>query len=125
MTSKPRCCILGFDSSAQFYDSHFDEIRKYLDMALSDRGKTSLRIFPFSDNKRCSSICKESPSQTNAADSGVFVLHNCEKFFGGEIISGCKPSGKSWYPASDISLKRKQILQLIITKSGKNLDSFL
>jgi len=94
-------------------------------MAWSERERTSLSQLPFSDDKRCSCITKETPSETNGADCGLFVLHNCEKFFDAEILPGCKPSGKSWYPLSDISQKRKQILQVISSKSGRNLDWFL
>jgi len=122
---KPKCCILGFDSSTEFHDSHFVEIKAYLDMAWSERAKNSLRLLPFSVDKQCLCISKETPSQANGADSGLFVLHNCEKFFDGERFPGRVPSGKSWYPASDISHKRKQVLQIISTKSGRNLDSFL
>jgi len=33
MTSKKRCSILGFDSLTKFHNSHFDEIKTYLDIA--------------------------------------------------------------------------------------------
>jgi len=94
-------------------------------MAWSEQTRTSLRQLPFSDDKRCSCISQETPSETSGADCGLFVLHNCEKFFDAERFPGRKTSGKSWYPLSDISQKRKQILQIITTKSGRNLDWFL
>jgi len=118
--SKHHYCILGFDSLKMFRRSHFEEITKYLNMAWKNRAVKSVRYAPFSV-KRC--IPLETPCQTNGADCGVFVLHNCEKFFeNGGFTDYKSPSpGVNWYPNSEIMQKRKQILELISKKTGRDL----
>jgi len=127
MNSNSRCCILGFDSLTKFRNLHFAEIKRFLDMVRNDRGKKSVRILPFVNDRRCSFIPTDAPSQSNGADCGLFVMQNCEKFFDSIVISnsGTLTLGTNWYSSLDISQKRKQILDLISTKAGVNLSIFL
>jgi len=126
-----RCCILGFDSLRKFRSSHFLEIRRYLNMAWCNRNVGTSpsglsQELPFSD-ERCASISLRTPTQRNGKDCGVFVLHNCELFFEtGGFSDYSNPSpGVNWYPPSDISQKRVQIMELISRKSGRNLKNEL
>jgi Ulp1 family protease len=118
---KRRCCILGFDSLRLFRDAHFDQIKRYMNMAWSNRAVKSVRHLPFA-SKRCIPI--ETPIQNNGADCGLFVLHNCETFFDqGGFPDYNRPSpGLHWYSKSDISHKREKIFQLISMKSGIDLS---
>lgn len=119
-----QCCLLGFDSLKLFRSSHFDQIKRYMNMAWRNRAVKSERHLNFAI-ERC--IPLKTPSQKNGADCGVFVLHNCEKFFAQGGFSDYKsPSpGVNWYPKSDISQKRSQILELIKTKSHRDLSTEL
>jgi len=125
-TANRRCCILGFDSLSTFRRAHFNEIKRYLNMAWSDRTKSSVRKLPFTD-KRCACIPLQTPSQNNGKDCGVFLLHNCESFFDkGGFPDYTKPSpGPNWYPSSDIPQKRIIIHELISKKCGLDLSKEL
>jgi len=125
-TASRRCCILGFDSLARFRRGHFDEIKRYLNMAWSGRIESSVPQLPFTD-KSCASIPVQTPSQSNGKDCGVFVLHNCESFFDtGGFPDYTKPSpGRNWYPSSDIPQKRIIIHELIGEKCGLDLSKEL
>jgi len=125
-TAARRCCILGFDSLARFRRGHFDEIKRYLNMAWSGRIESSVPQLPFTD-KSCASIPVQTPSQSNGKDCGVFVLHNCESFFDTRGFADyTKPSpGRNWYPSSDIPQKRIIIHELISKKCGLDLSKEL
>jgi len=116
------CCILGFDSLKLFRSSHFDQIKRYMNMAWKNRSVRSERHLPFAV-RRC--IPLKTPSQNNGADCGVFVLHNCEKFFDQGGFSNYKsPSpGANWYPKSDIARKRRLMLELINIMSKRDLSA--
>jgi len=130
-TTDRRCCILGFDSLRKFRSSHFKEIKRYLNMAWCTRGVglptvACARELPF-NNERCACIPLRTPSQRNDKDCGVFLLHNCESFFDkGGLADYTKPSpGVNWYPSSDISEKRINIIKLISRMCGLNLSKRL
>jgi sentrin-specific protease 7 len=126
ITTKRRCCILGFDSLSKFRRTHFNEIKRYLNMAWSARIKSSVRQFPFTE-KSCACISLETPAQRNGKGCGVFVLHNCESFFdAGGFPDYTKPSpGVNWYRSSDIRQKRIIIHKLISEKCGLDLNKKL
>lgn len=138
-----QCCILGFDSRKRFRSATFDLIKTSLNLAWSSRA--SERQLPFAF-KRC--IALTTPKQNNFADSGVFMLHNCEKFFDQGGIGQCVEAfldkilqvkllkrdtnfandessfpGAKWYRKSEIAQKRLQILELIKTTTGRITES--
>ena len=126
-----RCCILGFDSLRKFRSSHFKEIIRYLNMAWRNRSAkipsvSSAVKLPF-NNERCACIPLQTPSQRNGKDCGVFLLHNCESFFDtGGFADYTQPSpGSNWYPSSDISEKRVNIIKVISRMCGLDLSKRL